>query len=533
MSNVAGAAPGRRVPHGDLVAKLTAASEWLLAAAVILGVLSAGWQAFYKITAPYQLDYGEGVVLAGALRVAQGQSLYPPVKGVPYVIDPWGPVLYLLLAAPARIFGASFVAPRLLSAAATLASTLFLFLLLRLWTRSRKVALIFSLLYLSLPVIRVWSWLLRPDHFGIAFSLAGIYLFAARPRRWLVAACLFVAAAFIKPTFIAAPLAVFLYLLAQKQRSRALGFAICTAGMGLAAFAIMQGLTGGAFAFHFLRTHPGYALAHFVGMTALVVWGFPALDLLGWIFVAQSLWRSRYLLPVLYFCTSKLVTLSSGNEGASGNHFLEWAATLCLVAGVAYDCLSRQQPRRVYNQLACNLAVVGVVASLMVFFPLVFMPWQRLDQKIDLALLEYSPIRGQFAGLLRTADPRDSMCPELQAFLRRQVGSRALSENVGTALLSGKRLLVSEPFIYRQLVSRSELSAEPLAAMIRSRQVDFIILNQETPQLRLPRKGTGRSWWWEREGPWPSSILDGIEENYAVSGHFQCPNAAVVYLPRP
>ena len=533
MSNVAGAAPGRRVPHGDLVAKLTAASEWLLAAAVILGVLSAGWQAVYKITAPYQLDYGEGVVLAGALRVAQGQSLYPPVKGVPYVIDPWGPVLYLLLAAPARIFGASFVAPRLLSAAATLASTLFLFLLLRLWTRSRKVALIFSLLYLSLPVIRVWSWLLRPDHFGLAFSLAGIYLFAARPRRWLIAACLFVAAAFIKPTFIAAPLAVFLYLLAQKQRSRALGFAIYTAGMGLAAFAIMQGLTGGNFAFHFLRTHPGYALAHFVGMTALVVWGFPALDLLGWIFVAQSLWRSRYLLPVLYFCTSKLVTLSSGNEGASGNHFLEWAATLCLVAGVAYDCLSRQQPRRVYSQLACSLAVVGVVASLMVFFPLVFMPWQRLDQKIDLALLEYSPIRGQFAGLLRTADPRDSMCPELQAFLRRQVGSRALSENVGTALLSGRRLLVTEPFIYRQLVSRSELSAEPLAAMIRSRQVDFIILNQETPQLRLPRKGTGRSWWWEREGPWPSSILDGIEENYAVSGHFQCPNAAVVYLPRP
>ena len=217
MSDGAGAAPRQPTPQGLLIARLTAACEWLLAAAVILGVLSAGWQAIYKITAPYQLDYGEGVVLAGALRVAQGQSLYPPVEGVPYVIDPWGPVLYLLLAAPARIFGASFVALRLLSAAATLASTLFLFLLLRLWTRSRKVALIFSLLYFSLPVIRVWSWLLRADHFGIAFSLAGVYLFAAHPRRWLAAACLFVAAVFIKPTFIAAPLAVILYLLAQKR----------------------------------------------------------------------------------------------------------------------------------------------------------------------------------------------------------------------------------------------------------------------------------------------------------------------------
>ena len=533
MSDGAGAAPGQPAPQGLLIAKLTAACEWLLAAAVILGVLSAGWQAIYKITAPYQLDYGEGVVLAGALRVAQGQSLYPPVKGMPYVIDPWGPVLYLLLAAPTRIFGASFVVPRLLSAAATLASTLFLFLLLRLWTRSRKVALIFSLLYFSLPVIRVWSWLLRADHFGIAFSLAGIYLFAAHPRRWLVAACLFVAAAFIKPTFIAAPLAVILYLLAQKQRSRALGFAACTAGMGLAAFATMQRLSGGAFAFHFLRTHPGYALAHFVDMTALVVWGFPALDLLGWIFVAQSLWRSRYLLPVLYFCASKLVTLSAGNEGAGGNHFLEWAAALCLVAGVAYHSLWQQRLPPVRSQFMRSLTLMGMVASFVVFFPLLFMPWQRLDQKIDLALLEYSPIRGRFAGLLRTADPRDSMCPELQAFLHRQMGSRALSENIGAALLSGKRLLVTEPFIYRQLVSRSELSAEPLAAMIRSRQVDFIILNQETPQLRLPQKSTGRSRWWEREAPWPSSILDGIEENYALSGHFQCPNAGVVYLPRP
>jgi hypothetical protein len=267
-------------------------------------------------------------------------------------------------------------------------------------------------------------------------------------------------------------------------------------------------------------------------MTALVVWGFPALDLLGWIFVAQSLWRSRCLLPVLYFCTAKLVTLSAGNPGAAGNHFLEWAAALCLVAGVAYDHLSRQQPGRVYSQLAGSLAVLGIVPSLVVFFPLLFMPWQRLDQKIDLALLEYSPIRRQFAGVLRTADPRDSTCPELQAFLRRQVGSRALSENVGAALLSGKQLLVTEPFIYRQLVNRSELSAEPLAAMIRSRQADFIILNQETPPLRLPREGTGRRWW-EREAPWPTSILDGIEENYAVSGHFQCPNAGVVYLPRP
>ena len=533
MSDGAGAAPGQPAPQGLLIAKLTAACEWLLAAAVILGVLSAGWQAIYKITAPYQLDYGEGVVLAGALRVAQGQSLYPPVKGMPYVIDPWGPVLYLLLAAPTRIFGASFVVPRLLSAAATLASTLFLFLLLRLWTRSRKVALIFSLLYFSLPVIRVWSWLLRADHFGIAFSLAGIYLFAAHPRRWLVAACLFVAAAFIKPTFIAAPLAVILYLLAQKQRSRALGFAACTAGMGLAAFATMQRLSGGAFAFHFLRTHPGYALAHFVDMTALVVWGFPALDLLGWIFVAQSLWRSRYLLPVLYFCASKLVTLSAGNEGAGGNHFLEWAAALCLVAGVAYHSLWQQRLPPVRSQFVRSLTLMGMVASFVVFVPLLFMPWQRLDQKIDLALLEYSPTRGRFAGLLRTADPRYSTCPELQAFLRRQEGSRALSENIGAALLSGKRLLVTEPFIYRQLVSRSELSAEPLAAMIRSRQVDFIILNQDTPPLRRPRTDTGRSRWWAREAPWPSSILDGIEENYAVSGHFQCPNAGALYLPRP
>src|SRR5262245_55785465 len=68
---------------------------------------------------PYQLDYEEGNVLNAANRIVHGLTPYPEPGSFPYVLNPYGPLGYLLIAVPVKAAGLSLYPPRLLVLLAT------------------------------------------------------------------------------------------------------------------------------------------------------------------------------------------------------------------------------------------------------------------------------------------------------------------------------------------------------------------------------------------------------------------------------
>src|SRR5215471_11686087 len=64
---------------------------------------------------PMQFDYEEGNILNAGVRITEGLTPYPPVGSWPIVLNPYGPIAYLLTAVWVKWFGISFFAPRMVS----------------------------------------------------------------------------------------------------------------------------------------------------------------------------------------------------------------------------------------------------------------------------------------------------------------------------------------------------------------------------------------------------------------------------------
>ncbi len=68
--------------------------EKTLLVCVIVGCVFVVLRSIPLIASPYQIDYGEGLMLDGALRLQHSQPLYPNPFAFPVVQHVYGPVAY-------------------------------------------------------------------------------------------------------------------------------------------------------------------------------------------------------------------------------------------------------------------------------------------------------------------------------------------------------------------------------------------------------------------------------------------------------
>lgn len=473
-----------------------------------------------NIRLPYQLEFGEGNVLASAMLVARGESAYPPLTAQPpYVFSPYGPLLYWIEAPLLRWFGAGFAAGRTLSLLATLAAAAFIVLLLRRWTGAWRPALLFGALYPCMPEVGLWATMLRADALAAAFSLAGLYVVAdeSRVRRWPVAALLFLAAILVKPTLVAAPAAFFLYLLFRKQHRTALAFSATMAAALVVAILWMQHATAGAFVTHLAGSHPEpYTLRHYFLLAQLVLREqlLPTAMLVA--FVAVSVKRKLVTLPLLYIAMALLSTLSGGIAGASANHFLAWSAAVCIGAGMAYHWAETRVGR--FARPLRATAMLAIVASVLVYSLLSWAAWDDTVPGPLEAAGELLPYQARVFPI-DTDVPRG--CIEMQDYLASIPGKLVVSENTGAALLTGKTLLITDPYSYGQLVLAGKLPGKPLEDMLRERRVAAVVLARDVARLRL-----------QKTDRWSPALLDAVEQNYRLEGSFLCSNGSAVYVPK-
>jgi hypothetical protein len=458
---------------------------------LLLFVLASAFLALLQssrlIGLPYQIDYGEGLMLDGAMRLRYSQPLYPDPFRFPVVIQEYGPVAYAAAAWVSRKGVPSFTGGRALAFACAIALSFLIAWLLRQSTGSWWIGLSFGLLFVTLPAIRLWLCLLRADMIGLVLSFVGIALYQTKRRWWCVP--FFALAIFSKYTLVAAPVAVFAHLMLNRKMKEAAGFATGMGALCLAGFAAMQWTTGGWFAFHMFGTHSDrYSLMHFFQHAGLVWLSAPVVTALA-VWYAVRDWRSHALtLPPLYLAMSSLTTLTAGKIAANTNHFIEWMAAACLCAGFGYSVVLSKH----FNK--------AMPATL---------------------ILSTSVLVGSIVQSTQKSQPTDGLneCGLAYQYVAKSTASRVFSENLGALLMAGKPVLVSDPFVYLQSTKHG-LPDRQVERLVNEKYFDLIVMSNDPLATKL-----------QSTEVWPDSLVDAIGRNYRPVERFSCRNAGVMMEP--
>ena len=477
--------------------KLLGHAENFLLLTLGLGCLAWLGRFTVWVVKPFQLNYGEGPLLGVADRVAQGLSCYPDPHPLPYMINPYGPVAYYVFAQVVKLFGLNFTPPRILVGAAAVCCAVLIGLLLRSWTGSNRLGVVFGGVFLVMPAVLQYVILFRVDFIGLAFTLAGLYLFVSS-KNWLLSVPLFLAAFFCKFTFFPAPLACFIYMLSKNDWRKALKFAASSAGLAAAVFLATQRWTGGWFAFD---TVVASSVHHF----RLMEWVASTLNELIYALVPFALTvvlcyrrRSREVvsLPFIYLVLASLATILRGKIGADVNYYLEWEAALCLCLGYEYWLLKMEPP-----DAAPARAVVPF-----------FLGCSIVAITISINTDDDASLRASRAG-----------CRDAYQFVAQHRGERILSEDVGSLLLGGISPVVFEPFLWTREVVGAGWSDSEVLELVRSHRLALILLSSPVEQAKAD----------SRQTRWPRPVADAVEQNYVLTREFKCLDAGFVYQPRP
>ncbi len=490
MENVSATRQGEGA--GTKAPAVVGGAEWALLVVVVAGLLDTLRFAAYYIPLPFAVNFEEGKILNAGYRILRGLTPYPPVGRPPYVVNVYGPVFYYVVAPLVKWFGLSFTAPRLLVLASGLTVALLLALLLRHWTESWVIALGFGLSFLAVSLVRDWIYVLRVELFATALSLGGLYVFAKK-KSLLWAALLFLAAIYTKITFIAAPIACFLYLVLKGEWRGAWRLTGWMLLFGLTGLAALSAGTRGWALFHMFLTHPDpYRLRWYFQRFS----PFALLDA-GLVIAAISLAvldvrRRSISLPLIYCALTTLMTLTVGKFGGDANELLEWQAAMCLAAGCGYAALRKHWK----FEPAVALIPIGVMVLVLLGLP------------------ESRQLAPDLAG-----------CPAAYQFAKQQPGE-LLTGNSGIAALSGKKMWLSDVLEFAVLGQAGRLDQRPLAEMVRNKFFGLILINGDTSARRREETGPQLPFSF-----WPREFVTALTRNYHPVARFSCAYAGVAYEP--
>jgi hypothetical protein len=455
---------------------------------VLASTILALRQSSRLIGIPYEIDYGEGLMLEGAMRLRHSQPLYPDPFRFPVVLHVYGPIAYAAAALVLPGGAPSFTGGRVLVFGCAIALSFLMAWLLRQWTGSWWIGLSFGLLLLTLPAFRFWLYLLRADAIGVVLSIAGVTLYQMKRRWWSLP--FFALAIFSKYTLLAAPVAVIAHLLVNRKVKEGALFAAGLALACLAGFAAMQGATGGWFAFHMFATHPDrYSLVQFFALAGLVWASAPVVTALAGWYAVHDFRNQTRTFPPLYLAMSTLTALTAGKLGSTTNHFVEWMVAACLCAGLGYSVVLSKHVKKV--------------------MPVTI-------------LLGASVLVGTMAQNRQTLQPTGDLteCGRAYQYVAKSAATRVFSENLGALLMAGKPVLVSDPFVYVQSAKHGLRPEREVEELVSERYFDLIVMSNDPPATKL-----------QNADVWPGALVDAIDRNYQPVERFNCRYAGVMLEP--
>ena len=421
----------------------------------------------WTITCPYEIEYGEGIVLQNAINIAHGRALYNDYHTYPYVVATYPPVYPLLSSIGIRVFGPSFEFGRAISALATLATALLIWLIMRRSVRTRWAAAAAAVIFLAAPIICWWGTVMRVDMMAVFLGIGSLYC-VVRGGRWLITAAVLMTLAIYTRQSEVAPLAAgvaYLWWIGQRRNAVLLGTSSVAAVLAL--FAVLQATSHGWFFQHIVVANRNFwELRCLVSLwrSTFLSWPFPfAAGVLGAVLALVPNRASGNTperggaqpakLLVLYFAFAVLVSLTGGKIGATVNYMVEPLAASCLMCGVAVDRLA--QRRATWKGEAAWLALwLALIASLV--FPLVD---PEAGPKVGDRHWRQETVRGSAAAVS----------------LIRQARGDMLSEDTGLLPITGRPILL-DPHKMTSMFRDGNWDQRRLLKDIERRRFALIIL---------------------------------------------------------
>jgi len=365
---------------------------WAILLSRVAAFLGRGWAVVHY---PFELDYGEGVLIWQAQHVTDLTQAYRSITQFPHVVFHYPPLYHLMsrLAEPAT--GDLLVAGRLVSVLSTLGVSVLSALIV--WSAlPRKMplsvratgAMAGAALCFSVDSLG-WAFYMRVDIFAVFLEFAGIYLYLQgrrRPALEYAAFFCFFLALYTKQTMIAGPLAcgIIALLIAPGKAIKPIGFLIVCAGATMAALVLMT--RGHFFQNLFLYNRNPMSLASLVsilrpnvlamGPMAAAAAGLPVAFLAGLLARrSESLGRFRAAMrhsPFhrfvavggLFLLFALGVSLTAAKVGASQNYMLEWNLAACPLAALLFaDVLYWWRRQRRLQPASVVILLVAVLAT--------------------------------------------------------------------------------------------------------------------------------------------------------------------------
>ena len=307
----------------------------------------------------------EDSIVYSILAVSRGDyALYRDYTRFPYTTTPYGPLLYLFAGYLAKLLGGSvadaYLAGRIISLLSLGLSLGLVYLLAKRAGSSSYSALFAALLACSIPTLYPWATSCRPDILALVFSLYGMLILKPEANSFQPKALLaWIAAFFVKPSFISGPAAWTLYLLINKKYKSAFQWIILFGLSTCAVIALTEYATDGKYISNVFMAN--LASPSFIAFKKFTVLLFPFGGIafcMGIIGVFISGMKSRLIpafikLLCLFAITSTLLfTTAALKAGSSVNYFVEPIFLWSALAALSVDFL-RKWPGKSNAVIVC------------------------------------------------------------------------------------------------------------------------------------------------------------------------------------
>ena len=452
-------------------------------------VLAIGAGAFAQIAwttlrYPHEVAVSEGAVGLAVDSVRHGVPLYAAVRWTrtPFVIVHYTPLYYLITAAVSLVTDPGFFSGRLVSIAFTLLTSVVAGTITWRLTRSAFSALSAAALWLSFYPVAFWGTIQRVDAPAIFFEATGIliYLRARSSGR---------------AGFGAIPWFVLAWLTKQVMF---VGLLACIADL-------WPGDRRGAA--RFAAAGWGSILGIFAALTAWSHGGFWTATVLGTVSRrADTPWVIRSNAGLFFGSPWNLAMLVAAAAGAwirPRHRFLGIYLGLGMIVAIATDA---NLPRFFPPILAMSILVPLLIHALRVSIP------RRTAVLGALVLVGLSHLVYETADLrrerLQCAKPNQRLTLAELARRHAKGTGPVLAQDVGMLLSAGLPVTMADPLVFSILTGNGAWNPELLAAGLREKRYDAVILNRPIESVA--------------DSEWTTLWISGparraIEENYALA----------------
>ncbi len=467
------------------------------------------------LTYPFQVDDTEGVILAESKLMAQGVDIYQPVRPDFFTAAPYPPIAYLVNAAAIKLYSPSFKLGRALSLLAGLGIAFVLWRIVWILTDQAAASFVAPALFLANPIVDIWMVRVRPDLWGILLCSIGMALVvwgsmqdgaygrgglryligpvAAKLPGALTAAALLMALGFYtKHTLIAAPAAVFLWLVIGKPKQ-----AFSFLGVYLAAVAVpylgLDILTRGGFSQHLISFHGNWsfdrALNHWNNVVGTFELLLPLAVLGG---LVASFGQTSSLISI-YSLLSVGSGFMVGTQGGNHNHFLEFSVALSLTCSLGLT--------KLFSSERSFVAVLALGSSALV----VYAAFVGTSTPTWLVRELRAPLESEREGWRNITQYVTNFRGEVFA------------DNMGLLVLANKPIRYSDPFTMAMAHRNGLWSDAHLVDEIKQTKFGLIVVRQDVNSADAPA------------GDLTPGVFEAIRKHYRIVER----NIEYIYAPYP